>query len=121
MLRGGLRIKALAHITSTGFLNLVRGDADVSYVLDALPEPPPIFQMIQKSGDVPDEEMFFTYNMGIGFCIVAAPEDADAILGVAKKHSVDGWIIGHTEPSQTRKAVIPSRGLVGKDGAFSRV
>jgi phosphoribosylformylglycinamidine cyclo-ligase len=79
MLAVGLRIKALAHITSTGFLNLSRVTSSTGYVLDGLPEPQPIFQLIQHHGQVSDEEMFFTYNMGIGFCVVVVPEDTPPV------------------------------------------
>lgn len=59
MLEAGLRVKALAHITSTDFLNLSRATAEVSYVLDSLPEPHPIFSIIQNCGQIPNEEMFW--------------------------------------------------------------
>src|SRR5262245_56017949 len=68
MLDAKLKIKGLAHITSTGFLNLSRACADVTYMIDSLPEPHPVFCLIQHYGAIPDEEMFFTYNMGIGYC-----------------------------------------------------
>jgi phosphoribosylformylglycinamidine cyclo-ligase len=75
MLRAGLRIKSLAHITSDGYLNLTRVNADVGFVLDTIPDPPPIFDLIKACGNITDEEMFHVYNMGIGFCVVVPPDD----------------------------------------------
>ncbi len=121
MIRAGLRIKALAHITSTGFLNLSRAAAPVGYVLDSLPEPPMIFQLLRRHGGVSDEEMYFTYNMGIGFCIVLAPEDVDAAHAIARKHHARSCTIGRAVHDPDRKVVIPSAGLVGFDDKFSRL
>jgi len=118
MIGAGLRVKALAHITSTGFLNLSRASAPAGYVLDSLPEPPPVFKLIQHCGNVCDAEMFFTYNMGIGFCVVVAPEDADKVLGIAKEHNVEAQVIGHTTQDADKKVSIPSYGLVGRSDKF---
>ena len=67
-------VKALVHITSDGFLNLARVKAPVGFEIDALPPAPPIFDLIKHHGNVPVTEMYEVYNMGIGFCIVVAPD-----------------------------------------------
>jgi phosphoribosylformylglycinamidine cyclo-ligase len=120
MLDTGLRIKALAHITSTGFLNLNRAAAPMGYVLDMLPEPPPIFHLLQRHGPVSIEDLYFTYNMGIGFCIVLAPEDAEAAHAIARKNNTQSFTIGHTVQDAEKKVHIPSAKLVGHDDKFSR-
>ena len=120
MLKAKLKIKALAHITSTGFLNLSRADADVSYVIDSLPEPHQIFGLIQHYGAVPDEEMFLTYNMGIGFCVVVAPEDADAVRRIAHDYGVESHVIGHTVSDPKKQVRVPQHRLVGSGGKFRR-
>jgi phosphoribosylformylglycinamidine cyclo-ligase len=118
MLAETLRIKALAHITSTGFLNLTRVDSPTGYALDNLPKPLPIFELIQRHGQVNDEEMFFTYNMGIGFCIVVAPDDAARVLAIASEHGVESHVIGHTVKDDRKRVWIPAYGLLGDNGAF---
>ena len=120
MIDSGLRVKALAHITSAGFLNLSRATAPMGYLLDQLPEPYPIFKLIQQIGAVSDEDMYFTYNMGIGFCVIIAPEDADAALAIARKHKAKCSVIGRTFNDPERKVLIPSAKLVGRDDKFSR-
>jgi phosphoribosylformylglycinamidine cyclo-ligase len=120
MLNTGLRIKALAHITSTGFLNLNRAAAPMGYFLDRLPEPLPIFQLLQREGGISIEDMYFTYNMGIGFCIVLSPEDVDAAHAIARKHNVPSFTIGHTVKDPEKKVHLPSVKLVGYDDKFSR-
>jgi phosphoribosylformylglycinamidine cyclo-ligase len=120
MLDAGLRIKALAHITSTGFLNLNRAAAPAGYVLDKLPDPPPIFRLLQKHGAISDEDMYFTYNMGIGFCVILAPEDADASHAIALKHQSRSYTIGYAVHDPEKKVHIPSLKLVGFEDKFSR-
>lgn len=120
MLEAKLTIKALAHITSTGFLNLSRANAAVSYVIDSLPEPHPIFRLIQHYGAVPDEEMFLTYNMGIGFCVVVGPKDVDAVRRIAHDHAVESHVIGHTIRDERKEIRIPQYRLIGFGGKFHR-
>jgi phosphoribosylformylglycinamidine cyclo-ligase len=119
MLNAGLRIKALAHITSTGFLNLNRAVAPVGYVLDKLPEPLPIFRIIQREGAISDADMYFAYNMGIGFCIILPPDDVDAAHTIARKHNVPSYTIGHTVKDPEKKVHIPSARLMGFDDKFT--
>jgi phosphoribosylformylglycinamidine cyclo-ligase len=119
MLRAGLAVKAFAHITSDGLLNLIRVQADVGYILTGIPEPHPIFQLIQRHGDVAVEEMFRVYNMGIGFCVIVSPEDAAAVQAIAKKHGVDSTIIGFAVNDPARRVRIPPHKLIGEDGKFS--
>lgn len=120
MLKTGLTVKALAHITSSGFLNLSRASAPVGYVLNNLPEPHPVFDLIQHSGRVSDEEMFLTYNMGIGFCVVVSPEHVEQVHQIAREHQCQSFEIGFTVNDPEGKVLIPSRGLTGRDGKFYR-
>jgi len=85
-------VKALIHITGDGLLNLPRVDAEVGFVLDDLPPPPPIFGLIEQHGAVTRAEMFEVYNMGVGFCVVVmsslrlattyTPERSPSMIGV---------------------------------------
>ena len=118
MLQAKLKIKALAHITSTGFLNLSRASGEVSYIIDSLPEPHPIFRLIQHYGGISDEQMFFTYNMGIGFCVIVAPEDVDAVRRIAHDHKVESHVIGHTASDPRKEVRILPYRLLGSAGKF---
>ena len=75
-------IKALAHITGGGFIeNIPRVLPDHLGAQIQLGSwrVPPLFNLIQQRGDVPTEEMYRVFNMGIGLIVIAAPEDAPAI------------------------------------------
>ena len=120
MMRAGLAVKAFSHMTSDGLLNLLRVRAETGYVLDYLPEPPPIFQVLQRGGGIADEEMFLVYNMGIGFGVVVAPEDADGVRQIAGRHGFDSWVLGRADASRAGRVVVEPRGLVGEDDFFHR-
>jgi phosphoribosylformylglycinamidine cyclo-ligase len=74
------KVKGMAHITGGGLRNLIRLKKDVEFRIDSPFEAPGIFETIKQLGKVEDIEMYQTFNMGMGFCIIAGPEDADAIL-----------------------------------------
>jgi phosphoribosylformylglycinamidine cyclo-ligase len=120
LLRAGVDIKALVHITSDGFLNLARVQAKVGYVLETLPEPQPIFRLLQRIGGVSDEEMFCVYNMGTGFCIVVAAAHADRALQALKGFGLEAFRLGHAVPDPERKVFLAPKGLVGEGSRFRR-
>jgi phosphoribosylformylglycinamidine cyclo-ligase len=120
LLRAGLDIKALIHITSDGFLNLARVRAKVGYVLEALPEPQPIFTLLQRIGRVSDEEMFCVYNMGTGFCLVVSAADADRTLQTLKRLDVEALRLGYAVSDPERKVSLVPKGLVGEGSHFRR-
>lgn len=118
MLRSGVRIKGLMHITSDGLLNLSRVKAEVGYRITTLPEPPAIFKAIQKYGRVSDEEMFRVFNMGIGFCVVVPQADVKKVIAVARKHGTQTLEIGYTIADKERTVHLEPVRLVGKDNRF---
>ena len=118
ILNQGIPVKALIHITSDGFLNLTRVKSKASYVIDPLPPPPPIFSLIQKLGEVPPEEMFSVYNMGIGFCIVVPEHDTDRVCSIIKAYKKEARRIGFAKIDGRAEVEIPSEGLIGKGKKF---
>jgi phosphoribosylformylglycinamidine cyclo-ligase len=120
LLRSGLKIKALTHITSDGFLNLARVRAEVGYVLEALPDPQPVFTILQEIGRVSDEEMYAVYNMGTGFCFVVARVDADRTLDALRQLGVEAFHLGLAVADPDRKVHLVQRGLVGEGSRFRR-
>jgi phosphoribosylformylglycinamidine cyclo-ligase len=72
-------VHGLANITGGGFLNLLR-TCDYGFRLDGMPEPNMIFKKIQELGKVSDEEMYRTFNMGVGFAAIVSSGDADDIV-----------------------------------------
>lgn len=120
VLKSGLNTKALIHITGDGFLNLTRVKSEAGYVIDSLPEPQPIFSLIQRFGEISDEEMYQVFNMGIGFCLVVSEEDADKARDILKKHNVECYKIGRAVTDKEKKVIVEPKRLIGKDGRFHR-
>ncbi|MGH8613007.1 MAG: phosphoribosylformylglycinamidine cyclo-ligase [Gammaproteobacteria bacterium] len=114
-------VKALVHITSDGFLNLTRVLSRVGYTLDQLPDPHPIFSLIQEHGKVSDGEMFFVYNMGIGFCVVVAPVDVARVLTAVTSHGKKAQVIGQVIDDPEERVFIPQRKLCGKGKRFYKM
>jgi len=89
-----IKVKGLAHITGGGFRKLRRLKGDVVYLIDNLPEPHPIFKEIQRIGNIPDEEMFRTFNMGIGFCVIVDKRDSEKVIEIGEKYGIPSYVIG---------------------------
>jgi phosphoribosylformylglycinamidine cyclo-ligase len=106
-------VKALVHITSDGFLNLNRVKAKVSYVIDNLPPVPPIFRVVQKLEDIDEGQMFFVFNMGIGFCAVVAECDAELALSILSSKGKRAYRIGYATCDSSRTVRLEKEGLVG--------
>ncbi len=120
MLRQNLEINALVHITGDGFLNLSRVESEMGFIIDDLPEPHPIFDLIQTKGQISDEEMYYVFNMGIGFCIILTPADAEKAIEIANKHHIQAKIIGKAVSDPQKKVEIPQKSLVGYQGQFNK-
>ncbi|WP_456472865.1 phosphoribosylformylglycinamidine cyclo-ligase [Methanocaldococcus sp.] len=89
-----LNIKGLAHITGGTFRKLRRLNKNVIYYIDNFPEPLPIFKEIQRLGNIDIEEMFRTFNMGIGFCVIVSENEANKVIEIANKYGIEGYKIG---------------------------
>lgn len=120
-MRDALDVRALSHITSDGLLNLLRIVADVGFVIDYLPEPPPIFRLIQRAGSVPDEQMYSVYNMGVGFCVVVPDDQSDRALEIAREHGIEAFVLGHAVAEAQRTIRLLPVGLEGQDSTFIKL
>jgi phosphoribosylformylglycinamidine cyclo-ligase len=114
----GITPKGLVHISGGGLLNLGRLAADVSYELDALPTPPPVFALIAGAGGVPASIMYATFNMGIGFCIVVSQAQQQAAMSALKGAGEEPVRIGWVTGRPGRNVDIPPAGLTGHGDAF---
>jgi phosphoribosylformylglycinamidine cyclo-ligase len=112
-------VKALINITGDGLLNLARVHADVGFEIDNLIEPQPIFALIQYYADVPDNEMFETFNMGVGFCYIVDPAGADQTMAILNNHGRHAQRIGHAVADREKLVRVAERGLVGSHKTFT--
>ena len=112
-------VKSLANITSDGLLNLARVEhPGVGFMIDAMPESPAIFKMIEQYGNVSPAEMFEVYNMGVGFCVVVGETDVGSVLSILEKHDRKAWVIGTVIEDPTKGVYLPRQRLIGHKKRF---
>ncbi|MFN3813508.1 MAG: AIR synthase-related protein, partial [Aquificaceae bacterium] len=95
-IRGSVRIKAMAHITGGGIReNLIRVLKDGRRAIiekSSIPKNP-IFDWVKSLGNIAEEEMYRTFNMGVGFMLVADKEEAGKVLDLLE----DVFLCGRIE------------------------
>ena len=87
-----VNVHGISHITGGGFYeNLPRclPEGTAAKICRADVKIPPIFDLIAKEGNVPERDMFNTFNMGVGMAIVVAAEDAEKALSILRKAGED--------------------------------
>ncbi|MBQ1755122.1 MAG: phosphoribosylformylglycinamidine cyclo-ligase [Oscillospiraceae bacterium] len=100
-----VRVKGISHITGGGFYeNIPRS---IPEGLQARIEKKavrvlPIFDLIAKTGNISERDMFNTFNMGVGMSIVVSPEDETLALEVLHDNGVDAYRIGVIETGEER-------------------
>jgi len=119
LLDAGVPVRALAHITGDGLLNLLRVDRPgIGFVIDALPSPPPVFSLIGVRAGLGAAEMYQTFNMGIGFCVVVPEGSVDEALRIIGAEGCEVQPIGRAVEDAARTMVLPEVGLVGSGKTF---
>ncbi|MGB8034235.1 MAG: phosphoribosylformylglycinamidine cyclo-ligase [Nitrososphaeraceae archaeon] len=101
-----ISIHGLAHITGGSFTKLARLNKKVRYNLDNLPKARGIFKQIQIDGRIKTKEMYKTFNMGIGFCIILPRHSVDAVISIFKKYNMGCSRIGIVDEKGEKENVI---------------
>ncbi len=98
-------VKGMAHITGggiTGNLPRILPDGCVARIRLGSWPGPGVFALLQRLGDVRRDEMFQTFNMGIGFILVVGVRQVDAILAALRRRGERGYVIGTVTRSGRR-------------------
>ena len=104
----GVVIKGCSHITGGGFYeNIPRmlPDGIGARINRNSYEVPPVFDLLQKTGNITDQMMYNTYNMGIGMVLCVDPADADKTMQALKAAGEKAYFIGETVAGE-KEAVI---------------
>jgi len=88
-----VKVKGMANITGGGLGNLDRL-TDYGFEIDFLPKPQEVFEEVQRLGNVPEKEMYRTFNMGVGFCIIVEGQDVQQVIDICKKYGTRTFRIG---------------------------
>ena len=63
-------------------------------------EVPAIFKLLQKKGDIAEDMMYNTYNMGLGMVVAVDPADVDATMAAIKAAGDTAYVVGHCEAGE---------------------
>ena len=100
-----VQVKGVSHITGGGFYeNIPRAIPDgLGAKIDkSAIRVLPIFDLIAKTGNIPERDMFNTYNMGVGMSVVVAKEDAERTLEILHANGEDAYVIGEIVASEEK-------------------
>lgn len=92
-----VRPKGIAHITGGGFFeNIPRAlpKGLCAHIDRGAWEVPYLFRLLQERGSISDTEMFSTFNMGVGMCVVVKKEDARRSIDILKENGVSAFVLG---------------------------
>ena len=106
VLKEKMTVKGMAHITGGGIPGnlprILRGGLTAKIYSNSWPVPP-IFSLIKKLGNVPDDEMKKTFNMGIGYVIVVDKKESEVAIFYLKKSGFAAYNIGLIEKGGKKK------------------
>lgn len=104
-----IKVKGISHITGGGFYeNIPRSipDGFAAKIEKKAVKVLPIFDLIAKTGNIDERDMFNTFNMGVGMSIVVAKEDAHKAVEILKASGEDAYVIGEIVKSAEDKVVL---------------
>lgn len=96
----GITIKGCSHITGGGFYeNIPRmlPDGVKAVVKKDSYEVPAIFKLLQKTGNIEEQMMYNTFNMGLGMVLAVRADDVDATIAALEKAGDKAYVVGHVE------------------------
>ena len=102
-------VKGISHITGGGFYeNIPRSIPDglCASIDKRSVKVLPIFNLIASRGNIPERDMFNTFNMGVGMTCVVSAEEADKALDLLKEAGEDAYVIGSIVKSEDEKVMI---------------
>ena len=106
---GQVRVKGVSHITGGGFYENIPRSIPNGLGAEIRKENIrvlPIFDLIAKTGNIPERDMFNTFNMGVGMSAVVSPEDAEKALSILRENGEDAYVIGRIVKSDDKVTVI---------------
>jgi phosphoribosylformylglycinamidine cyclo-ligase len=84
----------LSPITGHGWRKIMRAKKEFSYEIDFVPEPGELFEFLAEKSGVAEKEAYFTWNMGLGYAVIAPKESVAGILKASKKRGIKAFELG---------------------------
>jgi phosphoribosylformylglycinamidine cyclo-ligase len=104
-----VEVKGISHITGGGFFeNIPRSIPDglCAKIDKSAVKVLPIFDLIMSFGNIPERDMYNTYNMGVGMSIVVPAEQAELAMETLKANGQDSYIIGSIVKNDEEKVIL---------------
>ena len=104
-----VNVKGISHITGGGFYeNIPRSIPDglCARIDKSAIKVLPIFDVIASWGNIPERDMFNTYNMGVGMSIVVPADEVELSLNVLKENGIDAYVIGEIIANDEEKVIL---------------
>ena len=101
-------VHGISHITGGGFYeNIPRSIPDglCARIEKAAVQTPPIFKMLQSTGNVPERDMFNTYTMGVGMTVIVSKDTADQALDALKANGCEAYVLGEIVTGEDKVAI----------------
>ncbi len=98
-------VHGVSHITGGGFYENVPRcipEGLCAKISKAAIKIPPIFTLLQREGNIPERDMYNTYNMGVGMALIVSPETVDAAVEALASEGVSAYVIGEIVTGDTQ-------------------
>ncbi len=98
-----VKVKGVSHITGGGFYENIPRSIPKGLgakIEKSAIQTPAIFDLIAKTGNIPERDMFNTYNMGVGMSVIVAKEDADKAVEILRANGEAAYVIGEVIESE---------------------
>ena len=102
-------VHGISHITGGGFYeNLPRciPDGLCAKIVKSDIKIPAIFTLLQREGNIPERDMYNTYNMGVGMAMIVSRETADAAMATLKEHGCNAYVVGEIVASEEKVVLL---------------
>lgn len=107
--RSGVALHYAAHVTGHGWQKLMRAARPLTYVIERLPEIPPVLDLIVRVAELTPHHSYTTFNMGAGFVLFLPSADVPTAIGAAASCGHDLIPIGYVEDGPKRVVMQPLR------------
>ena len=101
--KSGVTVKACSHITGGGFYENVPRmliDGTCAVIKKDSYDIPPIFKLLAEKGDIDEQMMYNTFNMGLGMIVAVDPADVDTTMEAIKAAGDTPYVVGHIEAGE---------------------
>ena len=106
---GYAQVRGISHITGGGFYeNIPRSlpDGLGARIVKSAVRTPALFRLLQEKGEIPERDMFNTFNMGVGMSLIVSRPSAKAAMTVFREYGIDAYIIGEIVESKEKITIV---------------